>query len=270
MKRINPAPGWLHGIIDRHLAGKTINQIADDVPYSRSVVWRVIKEYKARSNTCAKSIVGIIGDTHLPFVHKNYLEFCQDIFSQWGVGVIVHIGDLVDNHAGSYHESDPQGMSAGDEYAAAIHVAKPWYDAFPEVKWVTGNHDKIPQRKIKSAGLPARALRDNLYQTPDGWVNAESFLIDGVLYTHGVSAGINGHRLLSQRRQVSCVIGHLHTSAGVAYTAAHDGSQRFGLNVGCGVDHESYAMDYARDWGRSTLGCGIVQNGKIAHFVPML
>jgi predicted phosphodiesterase len=269
MKRIAVSRDQRELIIGKHLEGQSLDKISESLPYKRDVIWRIIKEYK--SNSCSRSVVGVIGDTHLPFVHPGYLDFCQNVFALWRVTRVVHIGDFVDNHASSYHESDPDGLSAGDEYAAATEVAQEWYTAFPCVSWVTGNHDKIPQRKIRSAGLCARMLRENLYNTPAGWINGESFEIDGVLYTHGIgSAGINGHRLLAQKRGVSCVIGHLHTSAGVAYTATHDGLQRFGLNVGCGVDHESYAMDYARDFGRPTLGCGIVVEGVEAHFIPMI
>ncbi len=216
-------------------------------------------------------IVGIIGDTHIPFTHPDYLDFCKGTFADYGVNEVVHIGDLVDNHAISYHEADPDGMSAGDELEASRAALKPWFDTFPRVKWVTGNHDKLPGRKAHTHGIPRQMLRRNIYGIPDTWENAESFEIDGVLYCHGIGAGgINGHRVLAQKRGMSCVIGHLHTSAGVAYTATHSGLQRFGLNVGCGIDHKSYAMEYAKEFGRPTLGCGVVIDGKYAAFVPML
>jgi len=210
-----------------------------------------------------KSRVGVIGDTHLPFTLPEYLPFLQETFHKWGVNTVVHIGDLLDNHAISFHKPDPDGRSAGDEYQSAIDALGPWYRAFPNVKWIVGNHDALPARKIFDAGLPANMLRTNYYQAPPGWSSAESYEIDGVLYTHGIGCGgVNGHRLLSQKRGQSCVIGHIHMTAGVAYQSAHDGIQRFGLAVGCGVDHESYAMAYARYFGRPSIGCGIVLGGR--------
>jgi predicted phosphodiesterase len=218
-----------------------------------------------------ESRVGIIGDTHIPFCLPGYLEFCQETFWKWDVDTFVHIGDLLDNHAISFHKPDPDGRSAGGEYESAIDALGPWYRAFPHIKWVTGNHDALPQRKIYDAGLPANMIRGNYYQAPPGWSNAESFVVDGVLYTHGIgSGGINGHRLLALKRGVSCVIGHIHMTAGVAYTSAHDGEQRFGLAVGCGIDHKSYGMAYARFFGRPALGCGVVLGGQEAHFIPWL
>ncbi len=240
-----------------HDGHKFYRRLAEPSAYDHSVIPR--------------RIIGIIGDTHIPFTHPDYLDFCKGTFAKYAVNEIVHIGDLVDNHAISYHESNPDGMSAGDELEEAIEALKPWFDAFPRVKWVTGNHDKLPGRKAHTHGIPRQMLRRNIYGIPDGWENAESFEIDGVLYCHGIGAGgINGHRVLAQKRGMSCVIGHLHTSAGVAYTATHSGLQRFGLNVGCGIDHKSYAMEYAKEFGRPTLGCGVVIDGKYAHFVPML
>jgi hypothetical protein len=44
----------------------------------------------------------------------------------------VFIGDIIDNHASSYHETDPDGMSAGHELRLAIQNIKKWYEAFPK------------------------------------------------------------------------------------------------------------------------------------------
>lgn len=214
--------------------------------------------------------VGIIGDTHLPFVHPDYLDFCAETFDRFGCTTIVHAGDFIDNHAISFKgDVNPNGMSAGDEFELAMERAREWYKVFPNVKWCVGNHDKLPKRKLIASGLPAQVLRSNYYQMPDGWETSESFMIDNVLYTHGINVGGTfGHRRLAERRGISCVIGHLHTSAGVAYIPRHDGSMHFGMNVGCGIDFESYAMEYSTTW--PTVGCGIVRNGEEAHFIPML
>ena len=56
------------------------------------------------SNHRMSNNVGIIGDTHEPFCHKNYRNFCYEVFDRFACGNIVHIGDEVDNAALSYHE----------------------------------------------------------------------------------------------------------------------------------------------------------------------
>ena len=61
----------------------------------------------------------IIADTHCPWEHPGYLDFCNDIKKRVKCTQVVHIGDLVDNHSISYHEHDPDGWSPADEMIAA-------------------------------------------------------------------------------------------------------------------------------------------------------
>ena len=46
------------------------------------------------------AIVGIIGDTHIPYELEGYLDFCQNVFAAYGVDTVVHIGDLIDHSIG--------------------------------------------------------------------------------------------------------------------------------------------------------------------------
>lgn len=216
--------------------------------------------------------VGIIGDTHEPFTHPKYMRFVQDTFDIYGVDRVVHIGDLVDNHAISYHEVDPDGYSAGDEYRLALKRVKKWVKSFPNVDWIEGNHDALPQRKLKSAGLSRSMLKapKEIWEVPDTWHLSTDIVIDGVLYCHGIgSAGINGHRNLALKSRQSAVMGHCHSFGGVAYMASKN-DIIFGMNVGCGIDVRAYAMEYGKHFTvRPTLGCGIVIDGKTAHWIPM-
>ena len=216
--------------------------------------------------------VGVIGDTHIPFCLPDYREFCTETFAQWRCNIIVHIGDLVDHHAISFFKSDPDGMSAGREFAAAMHDLLPWYNAFPNVKWVTGNHDRRLTKRILDAGLPAAALTGNFYQTPPGWEKAMTHTVDGVDYVHGNTApGMYGHVKLMKDRGCSVVAGHVHTHTGTVYTSLPNGVTRFGMRVGTGQDQSTYAMDYGEDYsGKLTPGCGVVLGGMEAHAIPML
>jgi hypothetical protein len=52
--------------------------------------------------------------------------------------------------------------------------------------------------------------------------------------------------------------------------SASDRDMIFGMNVGCGVDVDAYAMAYGKVYSKKpTLGCGVVIDGKIALFLPM-
>ena len=215
--------------------------------------------------------VGVIGDTHIPFDKDGYLDFVKRMFKRHKVSRIVHIGDLVDNHAISYHESDPDGMASGDEASVVLERLRPWKKAFPRLDIILGNHDKLPERKAKTAGLSNRFVKSfaEQWQLPKGWtVHPHYVEIDGVKYLHGMGAtGKNGALNMATSQLQSCVIGHSHAYGGVSYRKG--GLYIFGLNVGCGIDEDAYAFEYGKYFrDRPTLGCGIVKNGTEAIFVP--
>ena len=67
----------------------------------------------------------------------------------------------------------------------------------------------------------------------------------------------------------STVIGHFHAAAGVMFKA-NDNARYFGMNVGCGVDYHTAAMQYGVKFARKpVLGCGVVIDGTTAIFEPM-
>lgn len=218
------------------------------------------------------SRVLVIGDTHAPFTHRFYREFCERIRGQYKCDKVVHVGDEVDNHAISYHESDPDGFSAGREGELAQASLERWYSSFPEVSVCIGNHGNLHFRKAKTAGLPGRFIRGHAeaWAAPSGWSWAEDHEIDGVRYLHGVGySGANAHRKIALESRQSSVIGHIHCHGGVSYLAS-EYDLIFGMNAGCGIDVDAYAMAYAKPFRvRPTLGCGVVIDGCEAYFVPM-
>jgi predicted phosphodiesterase len=217
--------------------------------------------------------VGVIGDMHVPFEKIGYVDFLKQVFKEYKVDTVVCIGDLVDNHAVSYHEADPDGLSSGDEVDEVMHALTYVYKTFPDVTMLLGNHDKLPERKAKTAGLSNRFIKSfsEMWRTPKGWdIYPDYVEIDGVHYTHGTGlSGRNAAINLSLIKGQSVVMGHVHSFGGVQYRRNKNGTF-FGLNVGCGVDEESYAMEYAKAYVHSpTLGCGVVVDGKEGFFIPM-
>lgn len=212
----------------------------------------------------AKNIL-VISDTHAPFIKEGYLEFCQRIHKELKCTEVIHIGDLVDNHAISYHEHDPNGWSPADEMEETDKVLRKWFKAFPSVKVCRGNHDHLQDRKGKTVGLPARCFKDfrDIWQLPKGWKDDFSFVIDGVKYTHGTGySGRNGHLQCAIDNRMSCVIGHLHSTAGIEYSA-NEVDCIWGMNVGCGIDKKAYAFDYGRDFKlKPIISCGVVEYTK--------
>jgi len=83
-----------------------------------------------------KGTILIIGDTHEPFCHPRYLDFCKRQRDKYKPKHIVHIGDEVDNHAISYHEHNPEGYSPKDEADLAEERLHKWYKEFPRLAQV--------------------------------------------------------------------------------------------------------------------------------------
>lgn len=217
----------------------------------------------------------VIGDTHCPFEHRNYLAFCQRIYKAFKCSRVVHIGDLVDNHAISYYEHDPDGWAPEQEMQQAEEHLKPWFKAFPKVYYCLGNHCRLPDRKGKTVGLPKRCFRSfrDMWNLPKGWQTDFEWEFDGVLYKHGTGfGGKYPHMNAAYDARQSCVIGHLHAVSGIEYIA-NEKQVMFGASVGCGIHRKTYAFNYGRDFRRKPIvSCGVVSATKYgvnAQVLPM-
>lgn len=113
---------------------------------------KLLKDIKEIS----KNNVLVIGDLHEPFCLDSYIDFCVETKERYNYGTAVFIGDIINNHYSSYHESDADGLGAGDELILVISKIKKYYEAFPNATVVPGNHDRIVHRKAFSAGLSKR------------------------------------------------------------------------------------------------------------------
>jgi predicted phosphodiesterase len=214
----------------------------------------------------------VIGDTHEPFCRPGYREFCREIQERFDCGTVVHIGDEVDNHAISFHTPDPDGMSAGTEADKALAAMKKWYETFPNVKVIVGNHSALPFRRAKAHGIASVFMKPyaQLWSAPSGWEWVLNYEQDGVLYTHGTgTSGPNAALAKAQSFRKNIVQGHLHTVANVQWSASSM-DKVFGMQVGCGVDQTSYAMAYTQDWNKKFIvSCGVVLDGKLPIVIPM-
>lgn len=212
------------------------------------------------------SVVLAIGDLHCPFTRKGYLRFCKNVDRRFSCDRVVFIGDIIDNHASSYHESDPDGHSAGAELDIAIKEVGKWYRAFPEATVCIGNHDRIVNRKAFTAGIAKKWIREygDVLGTPT-WNFVESIDIDGVVYCHGDSK--KAFQRASSNMQ-SVVQGHYHPESYVIWKTGSN-CRVFGMQVGCGIDKDSYAMAYGKYGPHPSVGCGVIFNGKDAMPVLM-
>jgi len=74
-----------------------------------------------------KDNVLVIGDLHEPFCLHEYLQFCRKKQEEYNCGTVVFIGDIIDNHYSSYHESELDTDGPNKEFDLAKEKIKEWY-----------------------------------------------------------------------------------------------------------------------------------------------
>lgn len=232
------------------------------------------KQWKDSNTTIIgqKMVIGIIGDLHAPFTHKGYIHFLKDTFEQWGVNTIIYIGDIVDNHAISRHQTETSAKGAEREYQMAYDVIQEYVKAFPKARVCLGNHDDIPNRQAATLGLPTVFMNQfkSLWGLPEDYQIANHFIIDDVLYHHGLGAsGQNGAINKALNERMSVVQGHQHSSFQLEYRA-NQKDIIFGISCGCGVDNSAYAFNYGKyAIKKPILGTAIIKSSSEAYIVPM-
>lgn len=205
----------------------------------------------------------VIGDLHAPWILEGYLEWCKELEREYKCNEIMFIGDVIDSGAWSFHEHDVDGMSVGDELTASIRQLQIAYKLFPKADITLGNHDLLVARKARAAGLSQRFIKDfgEIIEAPKTWNFRHEFIYDNVRYIHGSSG--NAFTRAKESR-MSTVQGHLHSQAFLQYSVSEKDAI-YGLQIGCGIDREAYAFDYAKPFPKKPIvSAGVVlENGKL-------
>lgn len=223
-------------------------------------------------NNKGKYRVLAISDTQEPFAHRDAVAFLTWVKKKYSPDLVVHVGDEVDFHALGDWDHDPDGYSAGHELQVALEHMQEYYDLFPKVMACTSNHTARPLRKAFKAGIPAAFLRDykEFLDAPKGWEWKDRHVIDGVVYEHGEGfSGYNGALNCALKNGAPTVIGHIHSHAGILYSA-NEKEILYGFNVGCLIDRHKYAFQYGKNLRhKPLLGVGIIDK-SVPTWVPML
>ena len=202
---------------------------------------------KAFQNLARKDVkrILVIGDLHAPFDLDQYFDHCVETYAKYNCNQVVFIGDVIDNHFSSYHETDANGMGGAQELDLAIDRLRRWYKQFPVADVTIGNHDRLIMRKAQSSAVPSKWIKQykEVLETPN-WNFTERVVYDNVQYIHG-EAG-------TARTKSQC------------YTewAVGRNFKVFGCQVGCGINFDTYAMAYAKAGKKPAIGCVVVIDGN--------
>jgi predicted phosphodiesterase len=213
----------------------------------------------------------VISDLHIPFHHKDSLDFLKAVKKKYKPTRVVCVGDEVDKQAMSFHDSDPDLPSAGDELKLAIDHLKDFYKVFPKVDLVDSNHGSMHYRKGKHHGIPRKYLRsyNEILEAPKGWT-----WHDELIFKSGKVEILLRHQwkknpLICAQQMAMCVIqGHFHEDFNIQYVSSPN-KLLWAATVGCLIDKKALAFEYNKtNYKRPILGCMIIINGQ-PQLIPM-
>jgi hypothetical protein len=186
---------------------------------------------------------------------------------------IVCLGDEVDGHAISFHESDPDLDSAGPELQKAKNLLRKIYELFPSCDVLESNHGSLVYRKAKAAGIPRQCLKSyrEMLEAPPGWhwhFDLTIKLSNGqhCYFHHGKTAKQGA---LSQRQSMNAIQGHFHSKFHITYWA-NPSALFWDAHAGSLSDDKSLAMEYGKNSiEKGIKGCLVILDG-IPQLVPMV
>lgn len=214
-----------------------------------------------------------ISDLHFPYSHKDSLKFLAAIKKKYRPDKVVCLGDELDYHAMSFHDSDPDLDSAGKELEKGLAHMQGLFSLFPEVDVLESNHSSMYYRKAKHHGMPRHILKSYKEVTgaPNGWnwypeLTLRTSLGLKVTFSHGRRKNVLSE---AQCRGHSFVQGHHHSQADIRYYSVNN-RLHFGMTIGCSIDNKSYAYAYNKNFTlEPIISHGIIIDG-IPRILPMI
>ncbi len=203
---------------------------------------------------------------HAPFSHPDYLVFLKEMKKTYKPTRIINLGDTLDFHSLSYHESDPEAPGSQDEFTwAKEELQGGLMELFPDMDIMASNHTDIPYRKARSANIPSFFMKNmgTALNAPEGWKYHKDLTLvmpDGreVLFCHGRGANVvNSSKTIGK----SIVQGHHHSKFSTTYYGAAD-NLKFGTQCCSLIDNDKYAFRYNKTHAQQPLlGAGMLLNG---------
>lgn len=214
----------------------------------------------------------LISDQHAPFNHPDMLCFLAAIKKKYKPTLVVNGGDEVDGHALSFHDSDSDLPSAGDELLQATKTLKKLEKMFPKMLLLDSNHGSLALRRMKHHGIPVKYLQtpQQIYGVSNKWqwVNDLTLTLpngQAVYMCHGMTK--QGIKLAAQRG-TNVVQFHFHTEFRIDYIG-NPKSLLWSLQSGCLIDRKALAFAYDKlNLNRPIIGTSMIVDSK-PILIPM-
>ena len=211
----------------------------------------------------------LISDMHIPYHHKDTLAFLQHLKDKHNPTRVICLGDELDKHALSFHDSDPDLPSAGDELRLALPAIAKLKEMFPVMDILESNHGSLVYRKAHAHGIPRHYLKsyNDVLGVDDNWKWHYDLTIElpngnKCYFHHGKSANVSK---TSQTMSMCAVQGHYHETFKVEYWGNPNGLY-WGLQAGCLINDKAYAFNY----NNCNLKRPIIGTAMIIDSIPVL
>lgn len=217
----------------------------------------------------------VIPDLHAPYHHEDALAFLRAVKDLFNPDLVVNLGDELDGHALSFHESDPNLDSAGVEFEKAKEMVLELHELFPHMLICHSNHGSLVYRRAKAHGIPVQMIktyREMLFPNGggQGWSWRYAWRIRTQLGDVTFKHQASGQPLLDAAHTgTNLITGHEHGNYDIQYAASAD-RLYWAARSGCLIDNESLAFAYGKHTrNKPILGCTVIVGG-IPMLIPML
>lgn len=271
---------WKQQAIELAKTGKSWRKIAEFLEVSKSTVSdylrkefdQVVVENRRSSETYSvrksdsvehdNSRILLISDLHIPYHHQDAIAFLTHLKDKYHPTRVICLGDEVDGHALSFHDSDPDLPSAGDEIRQALPVIAELFKIFPKMDILESNHGSLVWRKAKVFGIPKHYIKsyNEVLGVDSGWKWSFDLTVDlpngqKCYMHHGKTSNIIQ---LSQQMGMNATQGHYHETFKIDYWGNSTGLY-WGMQCGCLIDDDKLAFNYNNvNIKRPIIGTGLI------------
>lgn len=278
---------WKQQAIELAKTGKSWRKIAELLDKPRSTVSDYLRKefsqvvvdnrkssdtYSVRKNDSVEhdnSRILLISDLHIPYHHQDAIAFLLHLKEKYNPTRVICLGDEVDGHALSFHDSDPDLPSAGDEIRQALPVIAELFKIFPKMDILESNHGSLVWRKAKVFGIPKHYIKsyNEVLGVDSGWKWSFDLTVDlpngqKCYMHHGKTSNIIQ---LSQQMGMNATQGHYHETFKIDYWGNSTGLY-WGMQCGCLIDDDKLAFNY----NNVNIKRPIVGTGLIIDSMPVL
>ena len=271
---------WKQQAIELAKTGKSWRKIAELLEVSKSTVSDYLRKefdqvvvdnrrssetYSVRKSDSVEhdnSRILLISDLHIPYHHQDAIAFLIHLKEKYNPTRVICLGDEVDGHALSFHDSDPDLPSAGDEIRQALPVIAELFKIFPKMDILESNHGSLVWRKAKVFGIPKHYIKsyNEVLGVDSGWKWSFDLTVDlpngqKCYMHHGKTSNIIQ---LSQQMGMNATQGHYHETFKIDYWGNSTGLY-WGMQCGCLIDDDKLAFNYNNvNIKRPIIGTGLI------------